>query len=319
MLKLRRILVPISHLWLRSHAAAMKAGQLAKASGATVELFHALDYKVDVYAVPDALEPQSFELAEQKRILGRLESIAARLRRLGVRVTTAVVADYPAHEAIIRRAADAKSDLIVVDAHSRHRVPTLLRVTDWELLRHSPVPVLLVKNARRYQRPAIVAAVDPQHSFSKPSGLDDNILQSSVALERLLRGKLHVLHAYLAIPLTALSYGTFSPEAANGIREQAERRAKAGLAKLLSHSHVPKARQHLVPVNPLEAIPQTVRDTRGEILVMGAISRRGLKRIFVGNTAERLLDDIECDVLIVKPKHFDARTPSRPRGIHWPV
>jgi nucleotide-binding universal stress UspA family protein len=32
------------------------------------------------------------------------------------------------------------------------------------------------------------------------------------------------------------------------------------------------------------------------------MSRSGLKRIFIGNTAERVLDGLQCDVLVVKPK-----------------
>jgi universal stress protein E len=34
---------------------------------------------------------------------------------------------------------------------------------------------------------------------------------------------------------------------------------------------------------------------------MGAVSRTGLKRIFIGNTAEHVLDSLRCDVMVVKP------------------
>ena len=34
---------------------------------------------------------------------------------------------------------------------------------------------------------------------------------------------------------------------------------------------------------------------------MGAVSRAGLKRIFIGSTAEHVLDSLHCDVLVVKP------------------
>ncbi len=33
---------------------------------------------------------------------------------------------------------------------------------------------------------------------------------------------------------------------------------------------------------------------------MGATSRSGLKRIFIGNTAEHVLDSLKCDVLVVR-------------------
>ena len=34
---------------------------------------------------------------------------------------------------------------------------------------------------------------------------------------------------------------------------------------------------------------------------MGAVSRRGLQRTFIGSTAEKVLDHLPCDLLIVKP------------------
>jgi universal stress protein E len=44
-------------------------------------------------------------------------------------------------------------------------------------------------------------------------------------------------------------------------------------------------------------------------MVMGAISRGRLERVFVGSTAERLLDRLPCDVLVVKPPDFRALLP----------
>jgi hypothetical protein len=45
----------------------------------------------------------------------------------------------------------------------------------------------------------------------------------------------------------------------------------------------------LVPEYPIDAIPRVARQARSAIVVLGAISRSGLKRLFIGNTAERLL------------------------------
>jgi universal stress protein E len=48
---------------------------------------------------------------------------------------------------------------------------------------------------------------------------------------------------------------------------------------------------------------------------MGAVSRSGLKRFFIGNTAERVLDLLTCDILIVKPAHFTSRVRRERRGV----
>jgi universal stress protein E len=36
------------------------------------------------------------------------------------------------------------------------------------------------------------------------------------------------------------------------------------------------------------------------------VSRRGLDRVFLGSTAERVLDRLPCDLLIIKPEGFSA-------------
>jgi universal stress protein E len=42
---------------------------------------------------------------------------------------------------------------------------------------------------------------------------------------------------------------------------------------------------------------------------MGAISRSRLEELFVGSTAERVLDRLACDVLVVKPLDFADQMP----------
>jgi hypothetical protein len=45
------------------------------------------------------------------------------------------------------------------------------------------------------------------------------------------------------------------------------------------------------------------------------MSRSGLKRVFIGNTAERVLHDLPCDVLVVKPPRFKSRVAYQSRGM----
>jgi len=64
----------------------------------------------------------------------------------------------------------------------------------------------------------------------------------------------------------------------------------------------------------INAIEVTARKYNSAIVVMGALSRSGLKRFFIGNTAESLLDSLPCDVLIVKPDGFSSPVQRRRRG-----
>ena len=199
MSSIRRILVAVKDPAARTQPAVQKAAQLAAGLGARLELFHAICEPIFVDALALAGKPlQQLEDEWRDRHLGRLERLAAKLRGDGLTVTIACDWDYPAFEAVVRRAQRSRSDLIVAERHaSIHLAPWLLRFNDWELLRRSPVPVLLVKSGRRWERPAVLAAVDPSHSFAKPAKLDAAIVESAMAVTEALRGKLHAVHAFV--------------------------------------------------------------------------------------------------------------------------
>lgn len=52
------------------------------------------------------------------------------------------------------------------------------------------------------------------------------------------------------------------------------------------------------------ALPEYTRQESIDILVMGMLSRTGLKGFFIGNVAEKIMDDLNCSLLVVKPKEF---------------
>jgi universal stress protein E len=311
----RRILVAIKDPGAATLPAVAKAARIAQACGAHLELFHAI--KASVYAdTPAAYEEAIQNLHETQRShsLQRLGRIAARLRLHGIKVATAVEYDYPAYDAIIRRATQINADLIVVRRRDEKRsMPGLLRLTDWELLRHSPVPVLLVKRSGPYRHPKVLAAVDPCHAHAKPAQLDAEILTAGSLLATALRGQLHAVHAYtpVVIGAAATSVNTTIAKRLDGI---AARNARTGLEELLKESDIPRTRWHLVGDLPAPAIDTTARRIRADIVVMGALSRSGLQRLFIGNTAESLLDQLPCDILVVKPAEFITRVPAECHG-----
>jgi len=320
---IRRILVAIKDPQARRSPAAAKATQLAQELRAEVELFHALNAPVNVdFSLRNGGAPALKESLSRWRSqsLERLERLAAPLRRSGVRVKTAVEWDYPAHEAVIRRALRIGAGLIVADRHAgRHVVPWLLQLADWELLRSSPVPVLIVKSPRPYQRPAVLAALDPSHVFAKPAKLDDQVLRLGNAVASALHGALHVVHAYVPYSVGLPPHGMTAAAVTALIEERAAASARAGLERALRSTKVPGTRRHLVAGHPVNVIPEVARRTRSSIVVMGAVSRSGLKSVFIGNTAERVLDDLECDLLVIKPAHVTARVPRTMRGARLAV
>src|SRR5581483_2469766 len=150
---IRRILVAVKHPGAAVLPAVAKAARIARGCGAHIELFHAI--KASVWAnTPAAYDEavSNLHATQRRHFLQRLGRIAARLRLHRINVSTAVEYDYPAYDAIVRRARLIDADLVVSERHHRQSTtPGLLKLTDWELLRNSPVPLLLVKRSTPYR------------------------------------------------------------------------------------------------------------------------------------------------------------------------
>jgi universal stress protein E len=314
---LRRILVAIRDPGARQQPALRKAAQLAEASGARLELFHAI--ADPVYLDAFLLEGMTLEQTQkqwQERVVKRLEKQAAALREAGLKVDVSSEWDFPAYEAIIRRASRTKADLIVAERHAtKHVLPWLLRFNDWELLRRSAVPVLLIKNPRPWRKPAVLAAIDPSHTFAKPARLDGEIMSTAAQVAQLLSGKLHVAHAWPGAMMPSDRLSPISPELAGTLEKRATRESRNAFNAAVDAAQLTGARKHFIGGHAVDVIPKLAKKLGAGVVVMGAVSRSGLKRLVVGNIAEQVLDELRCDVLVVKPASFESRVKGRPRGV----
>ena len=188
---------------------------------------------------------------------------------------------------------------------------TILKNTDWELIRRCPVPLLLVKPGPWAAAPKLLAAVDPGHANDKPAVLDHCILQHAAAFAQKLQGELQVVHAYIptAIAMAAAAVppmiATIGPEEI-AREEEAKRRE---IAALVSDYGVRAGNIHVETGGPVFVLPRLAADLGADILALGAIARHGLKRIFIGSTAEDVLEHLPCDALIVKTPDFAELLP----------
>ena len=316
---IRRILVAVKNPAARALPAVNKAAQIAKGLGAQLTLFH--DIATPLYA--EALRGRDVDLKSWQREVQtarreQLEKLAARVRKHGIDVDVCADWDFPPYEAIIRKAQRISADLLVAENHhgtGRHPARWLLAYTDWELLRLCPIPVLLVKNRRLYHRPRVLAAIDPSHVQAKPTNLDRQILRAGAQLVHALRGELHALHA-LSPPLPMMPAMPDAPLVDLATeRDEAEEFARRNLARVVDGFDVKRSHCHLVEGRANEMIPRIAKRERCSIVAMGVVSRSGLKRFFIGNTAEFVMDAVTADILVVKPPDFDSRVPRAGRGV----
>jgi universal stress protein E len=296
-----RILVAVADPSGGINKAIRRASALAHRTGGSIELFNALPSAVSAGTV--RFESEQFTRLEVERNRRLLERMANRLRREEIVVVTNVQTGYPVHEAILRQARLTKADLVVIEAR-KHNVfaRLLLTQTDFELIRRCPVPLLIVKGRAAWRSPRILAALDPFHANDKPSGLDGEIVNAARAVATVVSGSVHAAHVYR--PLVAYVPGV--PVGATVLAATpAQTTAYTGAVRrrfyeVLTRYGIAKGKAHLVCGDPAIELPRLARSIRAGLVVMGAISRSGFKRIFIGNTAEHTLDGLQCDLLVVK-------------------
>lgn len=305
---LRKILVAVSQPSARGNKAVKRAAQLAHQHGARLELFTCVTSGGVLTGIA-GLQAEEWLKALADQYARELERLANRLRREELIVETVVRGASAAHEAILAQARATRADLIVIEAHEHGLVARmLLSQTDFELVRRSPVPLLIVKSGSAWRAPRVLAAVDPFHGNDKPRDLDARILAMARFMAEPMAGAVHLAHVFRPLveffPIAVMEPAVVAATPAQN--RAYERSIRTQFSRMAGRFGITGRYRHLRAGEPSSELPRIARSLRANLVVMGAVSRSGLRRVFIGNTAERVLDALTCDVLVVKPKGFRA-------------
>ncbi len=300
----RRLLVVIDPT-ASAQPALERAAWLAQKLGATVELF-ICDYDPNI-ADARAVDADAQNHARSQLLGTRRQWLAELAKPLadgGLEVKTDVRWDYPLYEGILRKAADSRADIVVKDTHYHSVLKrSIFSNTDWSLIRGCTADLLLVKPHTTHRPPRIVASIDPLHERDKPAELDRKILAAAAELRDALGGQLHVFHSFDIAPMLAASTDSMTMPIALPVREltDAMRKEHSEAVFALTDAYdVPRGNIHVHQGGTRQLLVTLTEQLEADIVVMGAVSRSGLQRLFLGSTAEDVLDKLGCDLLIVK-------------------
>ena len=223
---------------------------------------------------------------------------------------------------IIREVLRNDHDLVVKMAESGRWLDRVFGSDDMHLLRKCPCPVWLVKSdsPKAYQR--ILAAVDvddlyPPEELNTRYQLNLQVLEiaSSLALSEF--AELHIVHAWRAIGEGEMPGGFIksSEDEVVAYVEEVRQQHKHNLDELVdgimsqlgrNTSGYLKPETHLLKGYAGEDIPVLAREIKADLVVMGTIARTGISGFIMGNTAETILNRLDCSVLAIKPPGFET-------------
>jgi universal stress protein E len=297
------ILVAVADPSAQQQSAVHRAAEVAAAFGARLILFHAA-FEPSLSGRPffnskRLAKSRGWLVAERTQ---QLDRCALKLRAGGLIVDTCAVWEEPAHEAVIRAVLREKADLVVAGRHVRRGDrPFQLRLTDWELMRLCPRPLLLVQAAPQTSGGgSVLAALDPTHANDKPASLDIDIANHAARLAQALQLALHAVHC---VPQSAYPLGEISP----ADRRRMRHRASARLRRVVKKSGASFAAVHVLDGSVAESVPALARKLSAQVIAMGIISRRWMKHFAVGDTAESVIRNAPCDILLIKPENIRLR------------
>lgn len=292
-----------SEMTAPSQAAFEQAVWLAGANESQLIVFTAID-------IPPQLEGYFGDrMGELTRKIERdtdraLEALIERAAESGVSAVSRRAFGKPSVE-IIRLVEAQSIDLVVIGTRDLSRAGRILfGSTGLKLMHRCPCAVWVTKHGALHDGMKVLVASDL-------SELSLDALHLAVNLGQLGDTKTRILHA-VEHDLDARFWGLYLSEAEiSAYRKVLLNNAERTLHEQLSQTDYRTLRYGVlvdIAEGPADqAILRAVEQHEIDLLVIGTVARSGMSRVFVGNTAERLLSQVSCSVLAVKASTQPAK------------
>ena len=237
----------------------------------------------------------------------RLEQWVDFVRRSGVQVSGKMLYGMPFVE-IIREVLRNEHDLVMTTAEGRIGLKErLFGSAALHLMRQCPCPVWVIQSSQPEWCTRILAAVDPAPVDEEQYAINIKIMDLATALARRQQSELVVVHTWTFPVEHSLRSGRFGPsnEIDRWVREARDLH-RLRLAELLQPYALQdlKHQVYLLKGEAEHLIPELAAEKEVELIVMGTVSRTGVAGLLIGNTAEKILRQVDCSVLTVKPDGF---------------
>jgi universal stress protein E len=305
--KIERILIAVKP-WENSLPISYeRALQLAQGLKAEIALTSAIRLSAEAIEFdwltgisPADFDPASFDRSDDE--LALLDRLAQPLRAAGAAVTTRVRTEASPERGILDEVDDWEAGLLIAGVHEQRIVPhpRLLDV-DWQLMRRCPCPLLLAQQHTAEPYRSILAAVDPLHDHAEPEGLDHAILGAARQFRDVFEAKLQILNVYpdpgefeLASSVEVRPGVFYSSDNIEAVHRQA-------VIDLANDCGVADADLQWLPGEPSDRIAEMARQAKSDLVVLGSIKRSRMHELFLGSTAEFVVDAVSSDVLLLKP------------------
>ncbi|MGN0902872.1 MAG: universal stress protein, partial [Succinivibrio sp.] len=243
---------------------------------------------------------------KQKRWLNAYLAINA----MGLNIDARVLYSREISKDLVALEKEVCADIVIKTADMHGLLDSLVFTPlDWQMLRHSPVPVCIAKDHLWNPSGIIAVAVnlsDPEDEISRLT--NQRLIREAQKLSLFTGCRLALIIAITPlVPPVAVDLPGFTPK---GMYDSAVKDScKRALAFAKSHKISPDD-CHIAEGSLEEVIIDECRKLNPTALFIGTSARRGLASALVRNICEKVTDTIDCDVMVITPKTVMRNVPT---------
>jgi universal stress protein E len=216
-----------------------------------------------------------------------LEDLMKPCKQSGVSYSTEVIWNSKWVASLVRSVERSECDLVIKSSYQHSKARRLFsKTSDYHLMRNCSHPILFTHRAQDWESDRILACLDLETPDTGHSRLNKAILDDTRAFAEVVGMDLYIACAY---------QNTIS-------RDHLELKPGPGAVtaeQLGEHFHLPPERILLRQGKVVESLQAICHEADPSIVVMGTLARRGIRGKLIGNTAEKLLDGIEADLMTI--------------------
>lgn len=249
-----------------------KAANIAEVVGASVHLFACMHYEDAAKSGDQSGEIRHLITGQQAVLDEAVQPLQAR----GIEASTEVEWDKDWYHAVVRASLRHTADMVLKSSFTHSAGKRLLkRTSDWTVMRGCQCPVLLVKEREPSAERRVLAAIDIKATRDSYERRNDKILQLSNHIIERGKADVHFVNAFQDF---------------KGVPNKQQ---------LVDNWGIAPEKIHIMLGTPEKVIVERARHLEATLVVVGNSARTGLLAAIVGNTVEKILDKLDCDILSV--------------------
>lgn len=288
-----------------SQKALARAVELARKNNAQITAFLSIfDFSYEMTTMLSSEERESMRGSVINSRSQWIHEIIESMDTQDLNINVKVVWHNRPFEAIIDQVDTFGYDLVIKGTHEHDKLKAVIFTpTDWHILRKCPCPVLLVKDHLWPENGNILAAINVGSDEEEHAALNNKITEEALNLAQIIHANANLVNSFpgtpvnIAIEIPEFNAAEYNDNVKNHhINSMQKHAQKFGIDE--QHTFVKEG----LPEDVIEAMAE---ELDAELVILGTVGRTGISAALIGNTAEHVIDRLNCDVLALKPDGFE--------------